>query len=160
MKMELMPLGPPSQAMEAILACNSVSSRFGLALSAEQALALAEARQDALAQAGRVEFSGGILESLIFAFCDSPYIEQETYAETLEELARLFYTFKSETLDQVPDYELIDAMKAAFDGPPCYGSLELLGGKVLTNLARKERFRGLDDADEEEDAGEEEDGDA
>lgn len=159
MKLALMPFAPPSQAMEAILACNSVSSRFGLALSAGQALALAEARQDALAQTGRVEFSGGILESLIFAFCDSPYIEQETYAETLEELARLFYTFKSETLDQVPDYELIDAMKAAFDGPPCYGSLELLGGKVLTALARKERFRGLED-DEQEEAEEREDGDA
>ncbi len=155
---------PQRQSAAHILACNEVSARFGLALSPEDALALAEARQAALLETGRVEFRGGILEDLIFAFCDSPYIEQANYAETLEALAHLFYVFKNETMDKVPDAELIAAMKAAFDGPPCYGSLELLEGRVLAELGRKERFRGLPDEDEaeaeDEDDDEREDEDA
>ena len=147
---------PQRQSAARILACNEVSARFGLALS----LALAEARQEALLETGRVEFRGGILEDLIFAFCNSPYIEQANYAETLEALAHLFYAFKNETMDKVPDAELIAAMKTAFDGPPCYGSLELLEGRVLAELGRRERFRGLpdeDEAEDEDDAGEDED---
>lgn len=152
---------PQRQSVARILACNEVSARFGLALNPEEALALVEARQEALLETGRVEFRGGILEDIIFAFCDSPYIEQANYAETLEALAHLFYVFKSETMDKVPDAELIAAMKAAFDGPPCYGSLELLEGRVLAELGRRERFRGLTDddeaQDEDDDEGEDED---
>lgn len=162
MKLTMTPLLPDGQIAERILVCNSVSARFGLTLTRAQALELAHARSHALVETGRVEFSGGILEDLIFAFCDSPYITAEQYADTLQELIRLFYVFKSETLDQVPDDELIQLMKQAFDGPPCYGNLELLEGKVLSEVGRQERFRGLpqEEDDEDEDEDDEEQADA
>ena len=43
-------------------------------------------RFEALKNTGRIEFDEGILKKLIEAFCDSPYIMQNNYEETLEEL--------------------------------------------------------------------------
>ncbi|MEA5059456.1 MAG: DUF6323 family protein [Candidatus Pelethousia sp.] len=160
MKLELIWMPATMQTAERILSSNRISARFGLALNREQAIALAQDRQKALEETGRVEFANGVLEDLIFAFCDSPYIDQAHYAETLDGLLRLFYAFKNETLDQLPDAELIEIMKTAFDGPPCYGSLALLEGKVLEEVGRRERFRGLPQAEEAGNADVEENEDA
>lgn len=65
---------------------------------------------------GRIEFAGGILPKLIYAFCDSPYIQQENYESTLAELQEAFYYFKSESLEQFTDDELIEFMVKVFNG--------------------------------------------
>ena len=54
--------------------------------------ALAEGRERALADTGRVEFGDGILPALIDALCDSPYLQQSDWAETLLSAQAVFYT--------------------------------------------------------------------
>lgn len=41
------------------------------------------------------------------AFCNSPYISNENYEDTLHELIGMFYDFKNDTWDAVTDDELI-----------------------------------------------------
>lgn len=106
---------------------NDLSARFGLILSEPQMLALAQRRQKALLDTGRVELGEGILPRLIETFCDSPYLCQANYEETLGDLQELFYYFKNESRDQLSDDELIAGMKRLFDGP-AQGATEYLAG--------------------------------
>ena len=121
--------------VNALMKTNQVTNRFGLALSEEETRLLIGQKQDVLRQQQRVEFGGGVLEKLIFAFCDSNYIRQDDYAETLGRLLEIFYLYKNESLDELTDDELIDYMRQAFEGE-CYGSLE-----YLEDFVRKIRCR-------------------
>lgn len=60
---------------------------------------------------------GGILKKLILAFCDSPYITQNSYAGILAQLQEIFYYFKNESLERLTDEELLGAMRRFFNGP-------------------------------------------
>ncbi|NCB51408.1 MAG: hypothetical protein EOM54_05945 [Clostridia bacterium] len=118
--------------------CNAFTTRFGLSLSDSQIRTLVESRFDALRATGRIEFGGGVLKKLIYAFCDSPFISQDNYEETLADLQEAFYYFKNESEDRFSDDELIGFMKAVFDGV-AQGSLEYLSGTSLENLCRAAR---------------------
>lgn len=136
---ELMPLGgalAEKHQTDIVLACNEKTAAYGLSLTVEQAAALVSVRSDTLRKTGRIEFSSGILNQLIMAFCDSPYISQENYEATLYELVDLFYNLKNETADRVGDNALIEIMKKEFNGE-CCGSLELLSGTALPVFVRK-----------------------
>lgn len=122
----------------ALAACNDFTVKYGLMLSESQLLQLDEARRETLRVNGRVEFSGGVLKKLIYAFCDSPYVQQQSWEETLAELQEIFYTFKNEADDRLADDELIDFMKKTFDGV-AQGSLEYLAGTALEELCRNAR---------------------
>lgn len=106
---------------------NGLSARFGLILSESQMWALAQRRQEALLDTGRVELGEGILPRLIEVFCDSPYLCQSNYEETLGDLQELFYYFKNESRDRLSDDELLAGMKRIFDGP-AQGAMEYLAG--------------------------------
>lgn len=136
-------------AVQALVACNETSAAYGLQLTAAQAQALLDSRRQALQRTGRIEFGGGVLEQMIRLFCDSPYLHRDNYEETLHELVALFYQFKGETEDRVGDGALLQYMKDAFDGT-CRGSLELLGGTVLPEMARRLRQRCAPSAMEQE----------
>lgn len=118
------------QAADKILACNEYTKKYGLVLNEQQALALAQTKTGALKENKRIEFNGGIVDKLISAFCDSPYISEDNYEDTLHELINLFYDLKNNTWDVVSDGDLIEFMKNAFNNC-CYGSLELLSGEAL-----------------------------
>ena len=132
------------QTIEALEACNAVTLRFGLTLTQPQMQALAERRFSALQETGRVEFEEGVLHKLALAFCDSPYLLQEEYADTLAALQDLFYYFKGEAEEAIPDDELIFAMKEMYDGR-AQGSLDYLAGTSLEQLCRNVRFGATDD---------------
>ena len=113
--------------------CNEYTSQYGLALSDNQINNLLERRKETLKEAGRIEFREGTTDKLIKEFCDSPYINQENYAETLYELVEIFYEYKNETMDLISDDELIGFMKKSFDGI-CQGDLEYLSGTVMYRM--------------------------
>lgn len=119
-----------NQLIQEIKKCNEVTIKYGVSLSEEQIENLINKRFESLKATGRIEFGNGILKELIEAFCDSPYIMQENYEETLEELQDIFYFFKGEAMDQIADDELIEFMKTYFNDI-CQGSIEYLSG---TNL--------------------------
>lgn len=121
--------------IKTIIGCNEISKRFGLTLSKKDVEELLICRKEALIEEGRIEFKGGVLEKLINEFCDSPYIYQEIYLETLEGLQEAFYRFKNESLDELSDDELIELMKKYFNGE-CKGDLEYLEGTFLDLYCR------------------------
>jgi hypothetical protein len=136
--MDLIPRPHAGHTVENLLCCNTLTARFGLHLSETAAKALAESQTRALKNTGRVAFAGGVAQDLIAAFCDSPYIHQDSYAETLTELIDAFYDFKNETLDEIDDAEAIALMKRLFDGD-CDGSLDRLREEALPEAARRVR---------------------
>ncbi|MDV4149587.1 DUF6323 family protein [Clostridium sp. AL.422] len=117
-----------------ILKCNEHTIDYGLKLSEHDVQDIIKTRKIALEKSGRIEFNGQIINKMIEKFCDSPYISQYNYSETISELLEIFYNYKNETLDYIGDDELIDIMRDFFDGY-CQGSLELLEGRVLYNIA-------------------------
>ena len=125
-------------AFQEVRECNAYSSNFGLSLSETEIAELVTCRAEALRTSGRIEFGGGILPKLIQAFCDSPYINQENYADTLAELQEAFYYFKTEAMDLFSDDELIEYMVKVFNGR-AQGSAEYLSGTSLEALARYAR---------------------
>lgn len=148
--MELMRIDLVDAALS-LLSCNAVTVRYGLKLTEADAHALAEAQSRALKTAGRVAFAGGVVNELAVAFCDSPYINQDGWADTLAELADAFYEFKKESLDGIDDAEAVALMKRLFDGDWCEGSMDRLLYELLPVAARRIR-EGLppEPADEEQ----------
>ncbi|MEA4848126.1 MAG: DUF6323 family protein [Clostridiaceae bacterium] len=142
MSFEVMNISSPliqRQAVTEIEKCNGFTAQFGLILSRSDAVELVETRTLVLKSSGRIEFGGGVIDKIIREFCDSPYISMHNYAETLHELIEMFYYYKNETLDLMSDEDLIKFMKGSFDGK-CQGSLELLSGRELANMARNLRY--------------------
>ena len=123
-----------------VLAMNSDSQKYGLRLSEEEAKVLIREREQSLRETRRIEFGEGILEKLILIFCDSPFLLQENYAETLVRLQSIFYLYKNESLDELTDEELLEEMKKKFDGE-CQGDLEFLETTSLESFARSIRSR-------------------
>ena len=139
---DLSALIPQPDQMQAALAelaeCNALTAGWGLSLSPVQMRMLAECRRSALRDTGRVEFGGGVLKQLVRAFCASPYLDQENYADTLAQLQALFYPFKQESHDRIPDDELIAAMAQCFDGR-AQGALDALAGLTPEELCVPDR---------------------
>ena len=128
-------------AKRELRACNAYTAQFGLQLSEAEIGELVQCRSEALQNAGRIEFGGGILPKLIYAFCDSPYLEPETYETTLAELQEAFYAYKT-------DDELINLMVSVFNGR-ARGSAEYLIGTSLDALCRYARS-GFDESGADE----------
>ena len=129
------------EATEIILSMNQKTEQFGLRISEEDAKELAMRRIQALKEEERLELGEGILEKLIFYFCDSAYIYQDNYVETIEELQDILYMYKNESLDLLSDQELLEFMKDSFEGE-CEGSLEMLATTTLSQFAKEIRKQG------------------
>ena len=78
------------------------------------------------------------MPKLIYAFCDSPYIDRDNWESTLAELQEAFYYFKSDSQDKYTDDELIEFMVKVFNGR-AQGSAEYLIGTSLDSLCRYAR---------------------
>ena len=132
------------QAVAELEKCNDFTVQYGLTLTQSDAVELVATRTLALKNNGRVEFGGGVIEKIVREFCNSPYLSMHNYAESLHDLTDMFYYYKNETLDLISDDNLIKFMKNSFDGL-CQGSLELLSGRELANMARNVRYGSLPD---------------
>ncbi len=128
---------------EIVLATNQYTEKYGLALSEEDAQIMLAERKNTLKEQKRVEFGEGILPRLIYEFCDSYYINQDNYVETLVRIQEIFYLYKNEMLDELTDDELLHFMKEQFESV-CYGDLDYLEGTCLEVFAQAVRsgYRG------------------
>lgn len=115
-----------------VLKANRTAERFGLMLTHQQALEVAENRDNALRTTGRVEFGEGILSDLIYTFCDSPQMDPGEYASLLCDLTEAFYTLKNSTEDTMTDEELLSWMRDCFD--QCCGSVEKMMDRHVSAL--------------------------
>lgn len=132
--------------------CNDETLEYGLKLSEEDIKIILETRKESLIKTGRVEFGGGLIQKIILAFCDSPYISQYNYIETIDDIIETFYYYKNETMDEIGDDDLISLMKNYFNNE-CQGSLDLLKYKYLDNIAHNVKYGVIDylNMDEDED---------
>ncbi len=112
-----------------LLELNERTKEYGLMLTPQDVDRLLAARTEVLYSYGRVELSMEVTKELIDVFSTSPFIEQETYADTMNELHEIFYDLKNETEDRIGDRQLLHRMKEWFDAD-CEGSLDLLKGKL------------------------------
>lgn len=161
----ILPLGHDADSLQRAAAahelesCNPVIGRHGLSLSKADIQALVAGRLEALEVSDRVEFGRGVARELVLAFAGSPYVSQATFVETVLELQELFYEFKNESLEQIPDEDLIGKMRSLFDDP-AQGDLEYLAEALFEGLGRRVReeavapltlgFHDLTDADKAE----------
>lgn len=124
--------------MNALRKTNEYANQYGVCLTDYDIQKLLIRRRECLVEQQRVEFGTGILDKIIFAFCDSDYIYQDNYVETIARLQSIFYLYKNESMDELTDDELINIMRNAFD-EECQGSLEYLEETFLDNFARNIR---------------------
>lgn len=126
-----------------LLETNQETARFGLALSKKDAELIFEEQKNALREQRRVEIGGGIVPKLIYEFCDSTFIDQNNYVETLIRLQEIFYLYKNEMMDEISDDELLHFMKEQFEDI-CFGDLDYLEGTCLNNFSQAVRagYRG------------------
>lgn len=128
--------------LQPVMDCNQYTQKYGLKLTEQEALTLLEDHKKSLREQERVEFGEGILKKIIFAFCDSPFIYQDNYVDTISCLQEIFYLYKNESLDELNDDELIEFMVREFN-TVCQGSLEYLEDTSLEKFARKVRTGSL-----------------
>ena len=124
--------------MELLRKTNQYTKNFGLCLSEEQMQELMVTHMECLKEQQRIEFGAGIMDKIIFAFCDSDYIYQDNYVETIQRLQQIFYLYKNESMDEMTDDELINLMRNVFD-TECQGSLDYLEQTSLEKFAREIR---------------------
>lgn len=124
--------------MDEVAKFNEIIVGYGLNLTEPDLQYLAEQRKLSLQWSNRIEFGEGILKELVFRFCDSPYVDQSNFLETMVELQAIFYEYKNEFAEEIPDDELLDYMEEAFNGI-CQGAIEFMEDTVLEVIARRER---------------------
>lgn len=131
-----------------VLATNKAAEQFGLVLSEQDAELILEERKNVLKKQRRVEFGEGIVARIIYEFCDSEFIDQEHYTDTVIRLQEIFYLYKNEMNDEITDGELLHLMKEQFE-LICFGDLDYLENTCLANFAQAVRagyggYKGVD----------------
>lgn len=130
-----------NSSVEKLMKVNEHTAEYGLVLSETDAKQLLQERKASLLERNRIEFGEGILPKLIDTFCDSPYIYQSNYVETITRLQDIFYEYKNESMDRITDDELLELMEASFHGES-QGSLDYLEETLLEDFTRKIRMQG------------------
>lgn len=129
--------------LEKVMETNRMTEKYGLVLDVQEAKLIAEERGSTLRRQKRVEFGGGIVPRIIEEFCDSDFIDQNNYVETIIRLQEIFYQYKNEMLDEISDDELLHLMKEQYE-TICFGDLDYLEGTCLEHFAQAIRagYRG------------------
>lgn len=140
--------------------CNQATAQYGLSLSQDQMQGLVERRLVALRATGRVEFGRGVLREIILGFCDSPYVSQSNYEDTIADVQDTFYRRKEDAdlCEALPDDDLIEALRNAFDHDAA-GSTEMLDDisvESLREFAQRKRAGDYDQKTQQEHFEEEE----
>ena len=131
-----------------VLETNKTTEKYGLSLTREEAGIILKEQERILKEQRRIDLNGGAPEKIILEFCDSDFINQENYAETVIRLEEIFYLYKNEMQDELTDDELLHLMREQFD-ELCFGDLDYLEGTCLEKFAEAVRagyrgFRGTD----------------
>ena len=127
-----------AKAVSDLESCNRAIERYGLSLTTQDIQALVAGRLEALEVSERIEFGGGVVGQIVLAFAGSPFVSQENFVPTVLELQELFYDFKNESVEQIPDDDLIAKMRSLFDDP-AQGDLGYLEEVLFEGLARTVR---------------------
>ena len=117
-----------------VIKTNELTEQFGLCLTEQDAKLILEERKNSLVEQRRIEFGEDIATKIIYEFCDSDYIHQSNYVDTIIRLQEIFYLYKNEMQDEITDDELLHLMKEQFENL-CFGDLDYLESTCLANFA-------------------------
>ncbi len=98
-----------------LMECNRFLNEYGLSLSSKDINSIIERRSSALKNNKRIEFDVEIIAKVIREFFDSPYISNDNFVETINEIIELFYYYKNETNDSISDDDLLKFMRKYYD---------------------------------------------
>ena len=98
---------------------------------------LYSARERLLREADRIELGAGILPQIVYALCDSPFIDTHGFADALEEFMELFYSYKNDCEGEMTDDELIDALTGYFND--CEGDWQQTADAGFSEILRAAR---------------------
>lgn len=98
-----------------LAAANELLATAGLSITHEDALMLAERRAESLAALERVEFGTPAVINVIDAIATSPHLAQGNVAGTIAELQDAFYAIRNDLPVDVPDSEILEALRGCFD---------------------------------------------
>ena len=131
-----------------VIETNKDTERYGLVLSEQDARAIVENRKKSLQEQKRVEFGEGITPKIIREFCDSEFVRQDNYADTIMRLQEIFCLYKNEMDDEIADDELLHLMREQYD-KLCFGDLDYLESTCLYDFAEAIRagYRGYHNTD-------------
>lgn len=118
-----------------VLETNCYTQKYGLVLREEDAALLAQERTNVLKAERRVEFGQSIMPKIIYTFCDSSYVNQDNYCDSLARLQEIFYQYKNEMEDEITDDELLEFMREQFENV-CCGDFGYLEGTCLDIFAQ------------------------
>lgn len=121
--------------LDKVIKTNQTTEQFGLSLTEQDAKLILEERKKSLSEQRRIEFGEGIETKIIYEFCDSDYIDQSNYVESIIRLQEIFYLYKNEMQDEITDDELIHLMKEQFE-IICFGDFDYLESTCLANFAQ------------------------
>lgn len=127
--------GNANSEISKIKECNTFLVKYSLNLSELEIKQIIEKKNESLKRSGRIEFEECIADKMIKAFCDSSYVNQENFADTICELIEIFYYYKTETKNLIADDELINFMRKYYDEIAC-GDVEYLASKVLEQIKK------------------------
>ncbi len=134
--------------LDKVIETNSSTAQYGLVLSEQDAQLIMQERNNTLRTQKRVEFGETITTKIIYEFCDSDFIYQDNYVDTIIRLQEIFFLYKNEMSDEITDDELLHFMKEQFEHI-CFGDLNYLEGTCLSNFAQAIRagYRGYKSSD-------------
>jgi len=105
------------------------TAEYGITLSERDCVDIAECRYESLKENERIEVGLGATQRIIEEFCDSGYVSQMNFRETVEGLLECFYMIKTETLDKVSDDEVLEFLKYLFE-TECGGDISKIYDSV------------------------------
>ena len=114
--------------------------KTGLLLTREEVLQLCEKRNAVLVLCERLELNGGIMDQLIDAFMDCPYITRDEFADVMEEVIEVFYAMKNVCLDLIDDQTMMRYMRKQLD--ESHGVLVMMSDAV-NEYCRKTVEKGI-----------------
>lgn len=138
MDMEWMVLFQQQNQLAKVIETNQASAQYGLVLTEQDARLILEERKHTLQEQKRVEFGESIVPKIICEFCDSDYIDQSHYVDTIIRLQEIFFLYKNEMLDEITDEELLHLMKEQYE-QICFGDMDYLESTCLANFAQAVR---------------------
>ena len=98
-----------------LIQLNRHTEQYGIVLTERECTEIADCRGELLVENERIEVGAGAVSKIIEAFCDSGYVDQRTFKDTVEGLLECFYAIKTETEDKVDDDTVLEFLKYVFE---------------------------------------------
>lgn len=115
-------------SIDKIFKLNDILRDYNLVLDVEDIKDIINSKNNTLRSQGRIELNLNVIESIIKELGKSPYINQENFVETVNDMYAVFHHVKNRTSDLLCDKDVLKAIMFFYNSV-YNGSMELVMGK-------------------------------